>query len=124
MKKILIVDDLHEYVDSLSRALSGNYLIEQAYSLEEAKKKMNQSIKMALVDVRLSEQDLANRDGLLFLSWIKSSFPGVPLIMMSAYRDFESAVEALNLGAAHYLKKPINLHELKDLIASLMEEKA
>jgi YesN/AraC family two-component response regulator len=38
---------------------------------------------------------------------------------MSAYRDFDAATDALNLGAARYLKKPINLKELREVIGSL-----
>ena len=119
-KRILIVDDVVEYVQSLGRALSLEYDIARAFTLEEAKKNMNNSISLALVDIRLSEDDMANRDGIIFLGWLKENFPAVPVVMMSAYRDFDSAVDALNLQAAGYLKKPINLKELKDLIASLL----
>ncbi len=115
--KILILDDIEEYVNSLSRALTGEYEVVKAFSLEEAKKKMDNSIRLALVDIRLSEIDMSNRDGIIFLGWLKENFPDVPVIMMSAYRDFDSAVDALNLGASHYLKKPINLQELKEIIS-------
>ena len=116
MMKILILDDVKEYVDSLARALSGEYEVVKAFSLEEAREKMDSTIKLALVDVRLSEIDMSNRDGIIFLGWVKENFPDVPVIMMSAYRDFDSAVDALNLGASYYLKKPINLRELREII--------
>lgn len=120
MKKILIVDDVQEYLSSLSRALAGEYDVVTAASLEEAKEKMDGTIRLALVDVRLSEEDMTNRDGILLLGWLKENYPQVPVIMMSAYRDFDAAVDALNLGASRYLKKPINLRELKDLISLLI----
>jgi DNA-binding NtrC family response regulator len=116
LKKIIVVDDVAEYVDSLARALSLQYDVIKAYSLQEAKKKMDSSIQLALVDVRLSEEDFTNRDGLIFLSWVKENFPDTPVLMMSAYRDFEAAVEAMNLGASYFIKKPINLKELRELI--------
>jgi DNA-binding NtrC family response regulator len=116
LKKIIVVDDVAEYVDSLARALSLQYDVVKAYSLQEAKKKMDSSIQLALVDVRLSEEDFTNRDGLIFLSWVKENFPDTPVLMMSAYRDFEAAVEAMNLGASYFIKKPINLKELRELI--------
>jgi DNA-binding NtrC family response regulator len=124
MKKILIVDDVPEYVSSLSRALSGEYEVVKALNLEEAKRDMDKTINLALVDVRLSEEDISNRDGIIFLGWTKDNYPNVPLVMMSAYRDFDSAVDAINLGAVHYLRKPINLRELKELISSLISEKS
>lgn len=122
MRKILILDDVEEYVNSLARALSGEYEVVKAYSLEEAKEKMDSTIKLALVDVRLSEEDISNRDGIIFLGWAKENYPHVPVIMMSAYRDFESAVDALNLGASYFLKKPINLREMKEIIEKYIKE--
>ena len=121
-KRILILDDVAEYVQSLGRALSLEYDIVKTFTLEQAKKAMDSTISLALVDIRLSEDDMANRDGIIFLGWLKENFSNVPVVMMSAYRDFDSAVEALNLHAEGYLKKPINLRELKGLIASLLEK--
>jgi DNA-binding NtrC family response regulator len=122
MVKILIVDDVREYLDALSRALHGEYNVIKASNLEEAKKITNDTIKVALVDVRLSEEDAANRDGVTFLMWLKENYPKIPVIMMSAYSDFDAAVDSLNLGASRYLKKPINLRELKEQIAFLIKD--
>lgn len=116
IKRILVVDDVTEYVDSLARALSTQYDVIKAYSLEEAKEKMGPEIQLALVDVRLSEEDFENRDGIKFLAWSKQKFPDIPVLMMSGYKDFEAAVEAVNLGASYFIKKPINLKELRELI--------
>lgn len=120
MVRILIVDDVIEYLNSLSRALSNEYEVVKAASLNEAREKMDATIQLALIDIRLSEAEPANRDGILFLKWLKVNFPQVSVMMMSAYSDFDAAVDAVNLGAARYLKKPINLHELKEQIALLI----
>jgi DNA-binding NtrC family response regulator len=117
--RIMVVDDVTDYLNSLCRALRGEYEVVKAADLAEAKQKMDATIRLALVDVRLSEQDTTNRDGLLLLGWLKESFPAVPVVVMSAYRDFDAATDALNLGAARYLKKPINLKELREVIGSL-----
>ncbi len=117
--KILVVDDVQEYLDSLSRVLASEYQVVKATNLKEAKGKMDHTIKLALVDIRLSEEDMANRDGILFLGWLKENYPKVPVVVMSAYRDFDAATDALNLGAKRFLKKPINLRELKDTINDL-----
>lgn len=122
MVKILIVDDVKEYLDRFFRVLSSDYEMVQAASLDEAKAKMDNTIKLALVDVRLSEKDTTNRDGLIFLGWLKENYPDVPVIMMSAYRDFDAAVDALNLGARRYFKKPINIRELQDLIQTFIKK--
>lgn len=121
MEKILIVDDIEDYLGSLENALKGDFEIIKARSLSEAKEKMTNSIKLALVDIRLKEDDPENRDGLIFLEWVKMNFPGIKVIIMSAYREFDRAVEALNLGAEYFLRKPINLVELKGTIKTMLE---
>lgn len=120
MKRLLIVDDVEDYLRSLERALSGEWNILSARSLEEAKQQLStQTVDIALIDVRLSETEPHNQDGILLLKWLRERNPNLPVVMMSAYRDFDAAVEALNLGADHFLKKPIDLRELKQLLCSL-----
>jgi DNA-binding NtrC family response regulator len=120
--KILVLDDIKEYLTSLSQALGEDHEIVAAASLREARKNINKTVQLAILDVRLSEEDMTNRDGIIFLGELKQQYPHIPVIMMSAYRDFDAVTDALNLGALHYLKKPISLKELKGLIAGLLNE--
>ncbi|MEO0136370.1 MAG: response regulator [candidate division WOR-3 bacterium] len=122
MNKILIVDDIEDYLRSLENALKGDFEIIKAMSLTEAKEIMNKEIRVALVDIRLKEDDPQNRDGLVFLEWVKMNYPETKVIIMSAYREFDLAVEALNLGAEYFLRKPINLVELKGILKTMMED--
>lgn len=121
MKKLLILDDREEYLRALSGALRGEFAIVTARSLEETQETMDASVQLALVDVRLSEEDEYNREGVIFLKWCKAHFPSVPVLLMSAYRDFDAVVEVLNLGADYFLKKPIDLRELKQLLHEFAE---
>ena len=120
--KILIVDDVQEYADSLSRALEAGHETVVVNNLEDGKRRMDNSVGLALVDVRLSEEDIANRDGIMLLSWLRENYPSVPVVMMSAYRDFDAALDTLNLGACRFLKKPISLRELKEVIAACQRQ--
>ena len=120
---ILIVDDIEEYLDSLENALRDEYRIIKARTLREAKENTSKNIDIALVDIRLSEEDRKNRDGLVYLEWVKMNYPSIPVIMMSAYQEFDLAVDALNLGAKYFLKKPINIIELKGVLKSFLKEK-
>jgi len=122
MRRILVVDDVEDYLRALSRALGREFDVVTAASLAKAKERMDESIDLALVDVRLSEEDMSNRDGIIFLGWLQENYPDVPVVMMSAYRDFDSAVDALNLGAKKYLKKPINLQELKEALQECLRK--
>ena len=119
--KILIIDDIEEYLRSLENSLKDEHEVLKAKNLEEAKNS-SRDIDIALVDIRLSEEDKNNRDGLVFLEWLKMNHPEIPVIMMSAYQEFDLAVEALNLGASYFLKKPINLVELKGILKTIKEK--
>lgn len=123
MKRLLIIDDSKDYLDSLENALRNEYEILKAPTLTKAKEiAAKERLDIALIDIRLSEEDMSNRDGLIFLEWLKMNCPNVHAIVMSAYREFDLAVEALNLGAAYFLKKPINLMELKGILNTVEEK--
>ena len=122
--KILIVDDIEEYLNSLENALKGEYEILKARNLNDAKSiaTKEQRLNVAIVDIRLSEEDPSNKDGLVFLEWLKMNYSEVKVVMMSAYKEFDLAVDALNLGAEYFLKKPINLVELKGILETLLKK--
>jgi two-component system, NtrC family, response regulator PilR len=116
MIRVLILDDRDDYLRALFGALRKEFAVITAQSLEDAKQLLDDTVQVALIDVRLSEDDETNREGLTFLQWAKNRFPKTPMLMMSAYTDFDAAVEANNRGADYFLKKPIDLPELKELL--------
>lgn len=116
MIKVLILDDRDDYLRALVGALRKEFAVSTAQTVEKAKELLDDTTEVVLIDVRLSEDDENNRDGLIFLRWAKARFPETPMLMMSAYTDFDSAVEANNSGASYFLKKPIDLPELKELL--------
>jgi DNA-binding NtrC family response regulator len=125
MTSLLIVDDAEDYLGALTRALSSRWQVVAARSYDEAVQALAaHAPPVALVDVRLSETDPENADGLKVLQWLRAHQPGVKVVMMSAYRDFDIAVNALNAGATAFLKKPIDLRELKALLQSLVQSSA
>ena len=121
LSKILIVDDLIEYLQSLTNALEADFEIVSAASFSEAKEKLNDDIDLILSDIRLDESNPNNKDGIALLEWSKKNFPEIPVVLMTVYRDFEIAVDALNLGAAKFLKKPINISELKKMLKEVLK---
>ena len=120
MKTILIIDDQIMYLKSLEFALKRNYNILTAVNFKETIDILKQEIDIALIDIRLDENDEKNIDGLKILEWIKINKPEIAAFVMSAYREFTYAEQALNLGAKHFFRKPI---DVVNLIA-ILEEKA
>ncbi|GEM_PF-775091 len=121
--KILILDDLVPYLEALKRALSDEFEVITAPSIESAKELTSQDINLFLIDICLDQSKPGiDKGGIEFLKFVKLNFPDKPTIMMSAYRDFDALAQALNLGADKFIAKPINISELKQTIKKLIEK--
>jgi DNA-binding response OmpR family regulator len=118
--KILILDDREDYLRALQAALRREFEVVCARSVEEATRLMDNTVQAALVDVRLSEEDPSNREGLSFPAAARQAYPHVPVLMMSAYRDVD-AIRTLDAGADFFLRKPIDLRELRALLRDFAE---
>lgn len=67
-------------------------------------------------DVILTDIRMPGMDGLNFLSKVKSSYPDLPVIIMTAHSDLESAVSSYQTGAFEYLPKPFDIDEALALV--------
>lgn len=123
MFKTIIVDDIPEYVESIKIEMPEEFELYEAYSLNEAKEKF-QKIKfdLAIIDVRLKEEDEENKEGIDLLEWIKRNFPQTKVIMISAYREFEFKALSILKGADCFLEKPINPELLREEINKLFKK--
>ncbi len=119
--RVLIVDDIEEYLDTIEGFLEDEYEVFKAKSLADAEKVFeDEAIDIAIVDIRLDDSDSSNKDGLELLKWIRKQKPEFPVIVMSAYQEFDYAVEAVNLGAKYFVKKPIDPNKLLKIMQKLI----
>jgi len=117
---VLIVDDER----TLARAVKA-FLAEAGYEAEVAE---DGESALALVqtlrpDVVFTDVRLPGMSGIDLLRRIREFDPAIPVIIMTAYGTIEGAVEAVKLGAFDYMKKPVDLEELK-LLADRARENA
>lgn len=75
------------------------------------------------VDVVLADLQMPEMDGIQLLSAVKRRYPHVEFIVMTGYGTVKSAVEAMQLGAAHYIQKPLDQDELTILLKRVLEKK-
>jgi two-component system, NtrC family, response regulator AtoC len=107
---VLIVDDER----TLARAVRA-FLVESGYDAEVAPD-AEQALGMLETlrpDVVFSDMRLPGMNGVELLRRIREFDPSIPVVIMTAYGTIEGAVEAVKLGAFDYLKKPVDLEELK-----------
>ena len=106
--RILIVDDEASFRTSLRGALKKDYEVGEAASSEEAIRNVLESPP----DVVLLDISMPEVDGLETLRQIREIDDFIAVIMVTAYGDIKTVVEAINQGAVDYLTKPIDLDEL------------
>ncbi len=119
-RSILIVDDDDHSREAVRDALDGKgYIFLEATSGEQA----IELIALHDIDVVTCDIMLPGADGIEVLRHVKEIKPDTQVIMLTGVNEVETAVEAMNLGAMHYLTKPIRLKELRVVIDQAAEEK-
>ena len=114
---ILIVDDEDLIRWSLRERLSKDgYDILEAATAATALAQVSAEVDLALLDFRLPDGD-----GLEVLRKFKERSPETLVILMTAFSTVENAVEAMKLGAFHYVNKPFNLDEVALLVETALE---
>ncbi len=118
-ESILIVDDEKHTRDGLATALEGEYEVFQAADAEEAFRLLDaEQFAVVLTDLRM-----AGKSGLKVIERALQ-MPYHPVcIMMTAYGNVETAVEAMKRGAYDFLTKPVSLEKLEILIRRALQER-
>lgn len=123
MLSILIVEDDITFSLMLTTWLGKKgFVVRSSSSVSDAKRKLGEEA----FDLVISDLRLPDSDGINLLKWLKNTHPSLPLIMMTSYAEIQTAVQAMKLGAADYIAKPLNPDELLGKIKELVhvEEKA
>jgi DNA-binding NtrC family response regulator len=115
--RILVVDDEALVRWSLRERLTAEgHDVVEAETAAEAVDKARDDIDLIFLDFKLPDGD-----GLSVLRKVKERTPDLPVILMTAFSTIESAVEAMKLGAFHYVNKPFNLDEVLLLAEKALE---
>ena len=118
MKKLLIVDDSHEIRKQLKWGLGKEYQVLLAESVDEAIKLFTKhSPNVVTLDLGLPPDIDGATEGLRCLQIILQKRPETKVIVLSGNEDHANALAAVGMGAYDYYHKPINLDELKVILA-------
>ena len=120
--RILIVDDEPTLRLSFGFALENEgYTVEMAADGDEALERLRDPDAPAL-DAMLLDLRMPGMSGLDVLRELKGSVVFVPAVIVSAYIDSPTAVEAVDLGVTEFLRKPVTPDQIRGVIAKLLEE--
>ena len=107
--KVWIVDDDRSIRWVLEKALQQAGIGTECYS--SGNSALSALSSQPAPDVIISDVRMPGTDGLEMLSQIQANFPNLPVIIMTAHSDLDSAVAAYQGGAFEYLPKPFDVDE-------------
>jgi len=120
MQRLLLVDDEPVSLRFLSKALAG--VGETAEARDGAEAVL--ALRAKHFDVILMDKNMPGPSGLDLLPGFRRVCPQSPIIMMTAFGDVPSYMEAIEKGAVEFLFKPFRMEELKAAIAKAVEQDA
>ena len=120
-RDVLIVDDDARIRASLAEALSrSGTTVRTAADASSALRCLAESP----ADIILADVRMPGMDGLELLRLLRERAPQVAVVIMTAYDDLPTAASAMREGAADFLVKPLDLHQLRGVIDKVFEDRA
>src|SRR5271165_2478293 len=115
---VLIVDDEPDLCELLTITLQRmNLSPRSANGVGEAQR----LLKTEHFDLCLTDMQLPDGNGLELVEWMQLYTPNVPVAVITAHGNMETAVRALKLGAFDFVSKPLDLTGLRKLVASAIK---
>ncbi len=119
-RSVLVVDDDARVRTALSEALAdGATEVVVAADAEEA----IACVASSPVDVVLTDIRMPGMGGLALLELLRERAPTVDVVMMTAYDDLATVATAMREGAVDFLVKPLDLHQLRRVLAKVFEDR-
>ncbi|OCC14592.1 GAF sensor hybrid histidine kinase [Dissulfuribacter thermophilus] len=117
--RVLLIEDFEDTVKILKKLLEINgFEVDTALTLAEAYQKLHSTTP----DVILLDINLPDGSGLDFLTELRSIYPDIPVIMLTAYTEIENAIRSLQHGVDDFIPKPFDSSYLLHSIAKAVEK--
>ena len=120
--RVLVVDDEANVRQSLELLLAESYQVSSAPDAQAALEHLETGAADARPDVVLLDVAMPGVDGIELLKQLRDSYPVLPVIMLTASTNVQTAVQAMKIGAVDYLSKPYNVEELLQLIEQTIQQ--
>jgi DNA-binding NtrC family response regulator len=119
MERVLVVDDEENARIGLVKLLcQDGYRAEAVANGFEALEYLGEKeVDLVITDINMPEMN-----GLLFLRQLAQLFPEMKVVMITAYGGVDSYLDAMNLGAFEYLNKPIKLKDLRFVLSRVFDQ--
>ena len=121
MYRAMIIDDEPVIVEGLRKLLPwekyGCSVIAEAYNGQEGLEK----IRALKPDIVFTDISMPGLSGLQMIAGLKVELPDTQICILTGYRDFEFAQQAIRLGVTRFLLKPSNMDELEEALQAMTD---
>jgi two-component system response regulator HydG len=116
--RVLVIDDEQMHAEAVAESLErvGYECVIATSGSAGAKKIDDDTFDVILTDLRMEDTD-----GLAILRRAKQNLPDAEVVVITGHGDVKTAVEAIKEGAANYLTKPVDIDELRAIVAKAAE---
>ncbi len=121
MYKVVIIDNEPIIVEGLSKAVHWEKWDCQVAATAENGQSGIEIIKRENPDILFSDIRMPGMDGLSMIAALKSEHPHMQIAILTGFRDFEYAREAIRLGVTRFLLKPSKMEELEEAVQVMVQ---
>ncbi len=120
MYKVVLIDDELIIVEGLKKVVDwagfGCEVVDTAFNAEEG----SRAIRAHAPDIIFTDIKMPDTDGMTMLAGLRSEFPDMQITVLTGYRDFEYAQEAVRLGVTRLLLKPSRMDEINEALRVML----
>ncbi|MFI3201495.1 MAG: response regulator [Eubacteriales bacterium] len=121
MYKVFIVDDEPIIVEGLRKSIKWEEYDCKVVGTASSGKEALDLISKKQPDLIISDISMPELDGLQMIAAIKAQYPRIQITILTGYRDFDYAQEAIRLGVTRFLLKPSKMNELKEAVKTMVD---
>lgn len=121
MYRVVLIDDENIIVEGLRRVIRwADYNCEVAGTASNAEEGAA-LIRQVHPHILFTDIRMPGRDGLSMVAGLRSEFPQMQVAILTGYRDFSYAQEAIRLGVTRFLLKPSKMDEIKEALSAMVQ---
>lgn len=121
MYKVIIVDDEPIIVEGLQKGIEWDKWNCEIVGTASNGLEGLQLVREKKPDILFSDISMTNMDGLAMVAAIKSEFPNIEVTLLTGFRNFEYAQQAIKLGVTRFLLKPSKFDEIEEAIDAMIK---
>ena len=119
MYRVVLIDDEAVILEGLKRVVKWENYDCQVVGTAFDAKSGNDLIRQEKPDILFTDIRMPGQSGLTMLAGLRSEFPDMQVTVMTGYRDFSYAQEAIRLGVTRFLLKPTKMAEINEALEAM-----